>query len=78
MFSNRSAGEDILTSWHVLGASSIRLGEAMSGYISYERIVAETMHPAYFVVAMIPCYRLWPWIGTQIDFVSTASIYSHS
>jgi len=52
--------------WHIADASGIELGAACENYVNHERNVATTMDPIYLVVAMIPCAKLWPWLGQQI------------
>ncbi|OWF49819.1 uncharacterized protein LOC110451234 [Mizuhopecten yessoensis] len=46
--------------------SAVKLGQACSEYIAYEKTVAETMNPIYFLVALLPCLRTWYWIGQQL------------
>ena len=53
--------------WHIVDPSGIKLGAACENYVNHERNVATTMDPIYLVVAMIPCVKLWPWLGQQIE-----------
>ncbi|KAL3888067.1 hypothetical protein ACJMK2_000449 [Sinanodonta woodiana] len=59
--------EDLTKLWHIRDSSGIELNEACEEYAALERSVAETMSPLYLVVALIPCYKLWPWLGKQIS-----------
>lgn len=55
-----------LKDWHIQDPNSIILGNECQDYVDHLFNVAETMDPVYFVVANIPCEKLWPWIGEQI------------
>ncbi|XP_053393350.1 uncharacterized protein LOC123530333 [Mercenaria mercenaria] len=63
---------DLFKQWHIDDPHGIKLGSACENYTNHLSNVAKTMEPAYLVVAMVPCVKLWPWIGTQIkaDFNS--------
>eukprot|EP00116_Pleurobrachia_bachei_P008153 sb/3468415/ len=41
-------------------------GPEISGYIDHIRQVSMSQDPVYTVVALIPCARLWPWLGQKI------------
>ncbi|KAL3888073.1 hypothetical protein ACJMK2_000455 [Sinanodonta woodiana] len=58
--------EELFNLWHIRNPYSIKLSEACEKYAALERNVAETMDPLYLVVALIPCYKLWPWLGKQL------------
>eukprot|EP00794_Sanderia_malayensis_P012374 gene12374-13647_t len=46
------------------------------GYSKHELSVAESMDPIYSFIAMIPCSRLWPWLGQQLkDFRDLFGVY---
>lgn len=42
------------------------MGEAAKTYADYELEVSIKMDPIYSLIAMIPCAKLWPWIGEQL------------
>ena len=54
--------------WHIANADGINMGEAVENYVTHIRNVAENeeLPPAYTIVALTPCAKLWPWIGKQI------------
>ncbi|WAR02170.1 hypothetical protein MAR_008728 [Mya arenaria] len=56
----------LFNTWHIEDASGIKLGQACAAYIAHEHNVAMNLNSVYFVVALIPCAKLWPWIGQQI------------
>ncbi|XP_052800069.1 uncharacterized protein LOC128231370 [Mya arenaria] len=56
----------LIHTWHIENVSGIKLGQACSAYIAHEHDVAMNYNSVYFVVALIPCAKLWPWIGQQI------------
>ena len=45
-------------------------------YIEYHLEVARRMDPIYMVLSLIPCARLWPWIGEEIkESSATFGVY---
>ena len=64
--------------WQVQDSSCVKLNTAAREYTSYKLNVAKTMIPPYSIVAMIPCLKLWPWLGQQfeIEGVSNSLILS--
>ena len=55
--------------WHIVSDEGIKLDPALQQYSSFQKHVATTMDPAYYLVAMMPCYRLWQWLADEIkDF----------
>ncbi|XP_033749938.1 uncharacterized protein LOC117334425 [Pecten maximus] len=53
--------------WHIEDASGITLDDACKSYAAYENNVAVTEDTIYMIVAMIPCMKLWPWLGQQLE-----------
>ncbi|KAK3588332.1 hypothetical protein CHS0354_020955 [Potamilus streckersoni] len=53
--------------WHIGDPSGIALNDACADYIGQLKNVAVNMSPLYFVVTLIPCARLWPWLGKEIS-----------
>ncbi|XP_072033753.1 aminopyrimidine aminohydrolase-like [Amphiura filiformis] len=47
--------------------SAIRVGETLEEYCQYLHRVANGMDPLYFMVAMIPCSKLWPWLARKMQ-----------
>ncbi|XP_052797733.1 uncharacterized protein LOC128229882 isoform X1 [Mya arenaria] len=58
--------EEAFRTWHIGDASGVKLGKECADYVNHERNVALTMPSIYTIVSMIPCAKLWPWIGKQI------------
>ncbi|XP_052802120.1 uncharacterized protein LOC128232534 [Mya arenaria] len=58
--------EEAFRTWHIEDASGVKLGKECADYVNHERDVALTMPSIYTIVSMIPCAKLWPWIGKQI------------
>ncbi|XP_045192634.2 uncharacterized protein LOC123548979 [Mercenaria mercenaria] len=56
----------LFKAWHISNANGISLGTAIAGYMKHLDNVASKMDPIYLVAALIPCARLWPWLGGQI------------
>jgi len=62
--------------WRVSSPDAVTLGSSLSKYIAYHLKVAHKMEPIYTVVSLVPCERLWPWIGEQIkDSSATFGVY---
>ncbi|KAK3598232.1 hypothetical protein CHS0354_017914 [Potamilus streckersoni] len=59
--------EELFTTWHIRDPTGIDLSKACADYAALEKNVAETMASLYLVVALIPCSKLWPWLGKQIS-----------
>ncbi|OWF39042.1 uncharacterized protein LOC110465552 [Mizuhopecten yessoensis] len=59
--------QDLFTKWHIKDATGIDLDPACQSYAEYEHLVASTKDTIYMIVAMIPCMKLWPWLGQQLQ-----------
>ncbi|KAH3720283.1 hypothetical protein DPMN_063180 [Dreissena polymorpha] len=53
--------------WSIANAPGVKSGPALSRYLNHVRNVATTMDSIYVVVALIPCAKLWPWLGEQLN-----------
>ena len=62
--------------WHIAYGPAIKLGSACEKYNNDIRNVAITMDPIYLVAALIPCAKLWPWLGQQLG-AETVLTHSH-
>ncbi|XP_060552923.1 uncharacterized protein LOC132714159 [Ruditapes philippinarum] len=58
---------DLFKKWHIADPRGIILGTGCQNYVNHLKDVVNTKDPIYLVVAMIPCVKLWPWLGDQID-----------
>lgn len=58
--------KSLFKEWQIQNPSGIQLGSACAGYVNHIHNVATSMDPIYLVPALIPCARLWPWIGGQM------------
>ncbi|KAL3858877.1 hypothetical protein ACJMK2_009126 [Sinanodonta woodiana] len=70
--------QELFTSWHIIDPAGIALSEACDEYAALDKEVAETMISLYFIVSMIPCAKLWPWLGQQISSNPSVSIFSNT
>ncbi|XP_053399942.1 uncharacterized protein LOC123557615 [Mercenaria mercenaria] len=64
--SYRELYEYLLVAWRIKYPSGIKLDGPCSRYLNHLYDMAINYHTIYFVTAMIPCYKLWPWLGNQI------------
>ena len=62
----KSSWEFLHDVWHIKKTEGIKVGKAASTYMDHIRNVAITEHPVYTILALIPCIKLWPWLGEQI------------
>lgn len=62
--------DSIKETWYIKNAESIEPGTAAQNYIDFEGKIASNAgdfnDEVYFVVAMIPCSRLWYWLANQM------------
>lgn len=56
---------DLFEKWHINDGKAIGLGEACQEYVKTVAEVAEKDDAYYMLVALIPCGRLWSWIGQK-------------
>ncbi|XP_045193184.2 uncharacterized protein LOC123549293 [Mercenaria mercenaria] len=68
---NKSKSHDLeykkaFKAWHIKDTDGIQLGSACQNYVNHLMNVAKTMDGNYLVTALIPCARLWPWLGQKI------------
>ncbi|KAL5004003.1 hypothetical protein ScPMuIL_017459 [Solemya velum] len=58
--------ESMFEMWHVLNPSGVKMNRAAQMYSAHELDVAKNMDPIYSFISMIPCLRLWPWLGQRL------------
>ncbi|XP_076091576.1 uncharacterized protein LOC143063354 [Mytilus galloprovincialis] len=63
----KSLGDSLAIKWHVRNASAIVVGPACQSYIDHHLNVSLNEEPIYTVISSIPCERLWPWLGMEIN-----------
>uniref|UniRef100_UPI00358E7C1F uncharacterized protein n=1 Tax=Myxine glutinosa TaxID=7769 RepID=UPI00358E7C1F len=69
--------EMMFKQWYIADPTGIAMGKAAQDYSDFEKNVAKKMHPIYFLIAMIPCTRLWQWLAEQIKTgISKNNVYS--
>ncbi|XP_060593167.1 uncharacterized protein LOC132747695 isoform X3 [Ruditapes philippinarum] len=60
--------KEAFKTWHISDPPrGIVLGSACQNYVNHLINVSKTMDGFYLVAALIPCSRLWPWLGIQIN-----------
>ena len=69
--------KEALKEWHISDPDAVVTSEAAQKYIDFERSVADEFHPIYGVIAMFPCYQLWPWLADKLNrCISPKNVYS--
>ncbi|MBR1693707.1 MAG: hypothetical protein IJ711_13190 [Lachnospiraceae bacterium] len=53
--------------WHIRTADSVNPTDTMMAYAEHEHHVMCAYPPIYTLVAMLPCYYLWPWFSQKIE-----------
>ncbi|XP_021377136.1 uncharacterized protein LOC110465551 isoform X2 [Mizuhopecten yessoensis] len=53
--------------WHIIDPVGVNMSEACESYADYEYQIAATEDTIYMLVAMLPCMKLWPWLGQQMS-----------
>ncbi|XP_052248469.1 uncharacterized protein LOC127856365 [Dreissena polymorpha] len=64
--------QSMFETWSIANASGVKSGPALSRYLNHELNVATTMDSIYVVVTLIPCAKLWPWLGEQLNVNSSS------
>ncbi|XP_066284163.1 uncharacterized protein [Branchiostoma lanceolatum] len=62
----RNETESLYNQWSLKPGGS-DLGAAAKWYVDVEYKVAHEEDPLYYLVAMIPCYRLWPYLANKMQ-----------
>lgn len=57
---------EVFAGWHISDPKAVQLTDLAQAYADFERTIADTMDPLYFVVAMTPCISLWTYIGLTL------------
>ncbi|KAK9975715.1 hypothetical protein ABG768_020952 [Culter alburnus] len=57
-------------------APPIQQTPAMRKYLSFYRNLLEKEDPLYFAVGLLPCARLWVWLGNNLSTPPTNAYYT--
>lgn len=70
--------KDLFDQWCITDPSGIKLSPQLDEYINYKSEILKTHSDIYFLVANIPCLRLWTWLANQLQnrLVGPANLYS--
>ncbi len=52
--------------WHIRTSDSVNPTETFRSYAEHEHHIMCSEAPIYTLVAMLPCYYLWPWFADSI------------
>jgi len=71
--SYNSYWENMKKTWNIKNPDEIRLNEAVTAYLHLQRDVFESkkVNLIHCLIVMIPCERLWPWLGRKADTIMT-------
>ncbi|XP_052074199.1 uncharacterized protein LOC127712047 [Mytilus californianus] len=70
----KSYYEDLFDKWHIRDGEAIYLGKECQEYVDTVADVASKDDAYYMLVALIPCARLWPWLGQQLTAAKVCKI----
>ncbi len=62
--------------WRLRDAGSIEPTNVLYQYADFEERVAREKTPIYTLVAMLPCERLWGWLGSQLSPPNVDNLYA--
>ncbi|XP_062517939.1 uncharacterized protein LOC134193153 isoform X3 [Corticium candelabrum] len=57
---------NMLTQWHITDPSNVVLNSAAAGYKNFMEKAFLTLPPYNAIIALLPCNRLWNWLGEQL------------
>ena len=67
----------MLTQWHISDPSNVVLNSAAEAYKNFMEEAFLTLPPYNVIIALLPCDRLWNWLGEKLlPFVSATNSYS--
>ena len=67
----------MLTQWHISDPSNVVLNSPAEAYKNFMEEAFLTLPPYNVIIALLPCDRLWNWLGEQLlPFVSATNSYS--
>lgn len=66
ILSLRQYNKHVREAWNIQNPDAVYTNSACRAYIEFLTYVAQSYDPIYFLVAFLPCMRLWPWIGEQL------------
>ncbi|XP_066524967.1 aminopyrimidine aminohydrolase-like [Hoplias malabaricus] len=67
----------LLSQYFLKGAPPIQPTPAMFKYLSdYRKVIKMEKEPIYFVVALLPCSRLWLWLANNLDITQSNAYYT--
>ncbi|XP_051745946.1 uncharacterized protein LOC127510459 [Ctenopharyngodon idella] len=66
----------LLNQYFFKSAPSIQPTPAMRKYLSFYRNLLEKEDPLYFAVGLLPCSRLWVWLGDTLSIPPTNAYYT--
>lgn len=68
---------EVFEGWHIGDPKAVQLTKLAQEYADFEHMIAETMDPLYFIIAMTPCISLWTYIGiTLAPYATVSNLYA--
>lgn len=64
--SYKSYCAELFKTWHIDNPACVSLSQSCKDYVNHEKNVATSYDSIYMIIALIPCAKLWPWLGQQI------------
>ncbi|XP_039523769.1 uncharacterized protein si:ch1073-67j19.1 isoform X2 [Pimephales promelas] len=74
--SYKSFADFMLKQYFFKGEPPIQQTPAMRKYLSFYRNLLEKEDPLYFAVGLLPCSRLWVWLGNNLSIPPTNAYYT--
>ena len=61
--------------WRIKGLESINPTQKLIDYVNHYVAVAKNEQPIYLLVAVLPCYHLWFWLGDRLKAYTKNNLY---
>ncbi|XP_051745945.1 uncharacterized protein LOC127510458 [Ctenopharyngodon idella] len=74
--SYKSFADSMIKQYFFKGEPLIEPTPAMRKYLSFYRNLLEKEDPLYFAVGLLPCSRLWVWLGDTLSIPPTNAYYT--
>ncbi|XP_050963038.1 uncharacterized protein LOC127163733 [Labeo rohita] len=74
--SYKSFADFMLKQYFFKGEPNIQQTPAMRKYLAYYRNLMDNEESLYFTVGLLPCSRLWVWLGNTLNIPPTNAYYT--
>ncbi|XP_072036184.1 uncharacterized protein [Amphiura filiformis] len=65
--------DEMFKDWHIKSKDGIYVNPQLQLYMNYTQSVATTMDPLYFLISLVPGYRIFYWLAIELGPGSAAN-----